>query len=171
MTAHKTLKYFAYGSNMHPLRLRRRTPSCTPLTVAKLTGHVLRFHKRGQDGSGKCNIFATGRALDHVIGVVYTLDVGEKPLLDLAEGLGGGYDEATLQVVAGETEHMVFCYRAQPSYIDDSLRPFAWYKALVLAGSQAHGLPTSYVEQIRAWSAIDDPDPARTARHLRILEF
>ena len=50
-----TLLYFAYGSNLHPERLRERVPSAESLGVARLEAHVLRFHKRGRDGSGKCD--------------------------------------------------------------------------------------------------------------------
>lgn len=36
------LLYFAYGSNLHPLRLQRRTPSARLAGLAVLEGHVLR---------------------------------------------------------------------------------------------------------------------------------
>src|SRR5438128_1900656 len=48
--------YFAYGSNMLTQRLKARVPSASPKTVAVLFDHGLRFHKRSQDGSGKCDI-------------------------------------------------------------------------------------------------------------------
>nr|MDQ2697092.1 gamma-glutamylcyclotransferase [Pseudomonadota bacterium] len=85
------LKYFAYGSNLHPLRLRERVPSATVLGVAELAGWRLRFHKRGQDRSGKCNIIPTGRSGDRVIGVIYAMAAADKDKLDAAEGLGKGY--------------------------------------------------------------------------------
>lgn len=164
-----TLKYFAYGSNMHPLRLRQRVPSCRPLGIAKLGGYTLRFHKRGQDGSGKCNILYTGRGPDQVIGVVYAMEAIEKPRLDRAEGLGKGYEEVTLNILIEDNEQMVFCYQAQPNYIDDTLKPFSWYKELVLGGSRAHRLPEAYVRQLELLEALPDADRARTAMHLRIL--
>ena len=49
------IKYFAYGSNLHPQRFQERVPSGKFLALAALTRHTLLFHKRGQDGSSKCN--------------------------------------------------------------------------------------------------------------------
>ena len=57
------LLYFAYGSNLHPTRLGDRAPSVELVGTAVLEGHALRFHKRGADGSGKCNALATGSRL------------------------------------------------------------------------------------------------------------
>lgn len=50
------MRYFAYGSNLCVRRLRRRVPSARALGPARLDGWTLRWHKRGEDGSGKCSI-------------------------------------------------------------------------------------------------------------------
>jgi hypothetical protein len=49
------MQYFAYGSNMSLRRLRTRVPSAVKLGNATLFGHQLKFHKRSQDGSAKCD--------------------------------------------------------------------------------------------------------------------
>src|SRR5215472_14345628 len=85
--------YFAYGSNMDTTRLRYRAPSCRFHFVARLQNFQLRFHKRSNDGSGKCNAFYTGTPSDTVFGAVYEISLEEKPTLDRAEGLGRGYNE------------------------------------------------------------------------------
>lgn len=165
------LHYFAYGSNLHPLRLRQRVPTARVLGVAELTGHVLRFHKRGQDGSAKCDAFATGRREDRLIGVVYTMAAAEKPLLDRVEGLGRGYDQAVVEVVCAGSACEAFFYRADPAHIDPSLKPFDWYKGLVLAGSRHHRLPDDYVRAIESIEAVADLDAGRAELHRRLLEL
>ena len=67
----RSFLYFAYGSNLHPARLAARTPSCHALGRAVLARHVLRFHKRGRDGSAKCDAWFTGDPTDRLYGVVY----------------------------------------------------------------------------------------------------
>lgn len=165
----RELKYFAYGSNMHPYRLWQRVPSSAPIETVELIGHVLRFHKRSPDGSGKCNIFRTGLESDRVIGMLYRIDPGERESLDRAEGLGSGYFHAELSVSGRTGSHLAFAYVADPRFIDDALKPYSWYKALVLSGARTHGLPLEYVSAIERHEAIDDPDDARHREHLRIL--
>lgn len=163
------LKYFAYGSNMHPFRLWQRVPSSVVLETVELTGHVLRFHKRSPDGSGKCNILRTERQGDRVIGILYRIDASERHLLDHAEGLGKGYFHAEVSVTGAAGEHHAFAYVADPRYIDDSLKPYSWYKALVVRGALTHGLPADYVSTLERHEAIEDPDAARHHEHLHIL--
>ena len=157
--------YFAYGSNMATARLRQRTPSCRPIGIATLPGHALRFHKRNADGSGKCDALKTGPG-DSVVGVLFTLDPAELVGLDAAEGVGNGYtrDRVTVVDAAGQ-QHLAVTYRAMPGHIDDSLRPYGWYKAFVVSGAREHGLPAEYVARfIVAVEAIDDPDSTRDRR-------
>lgn len=165
----QTLDYFAYGSNMHLRRLSERTPSCVPLAVAELPGHRLRFHKLSPDGSGKCNIFFTGRQTDRVFGVLYRLDIDEKPLLDAAEGVSHGYNADQVQVRIGDSRRRVHTYFADPDYIDEALRPYGWYKELVVSGARMHKLPSAYVAGLERQDALDDPDNSRAERHWRII--
>ena len=51
---------FAYGSNMLTARLRERVSSAAAVGIGRLPGHVLKWHKRSRDGSGKCDIESTG---------------------------------------------------------------------------------------------------------------
>ena len=83
------MKYFAYGSNMSLLRLRERVPSAERLGVFKLEQHVLRFHKIGIDGSGKCDAFLTEDPNASVIGALFEIDkeAGIKDAKELASEL------------------------------------------------------------------------------------
>lgn len=164
------LVYFAYGSNMSTARLRKRMPSCKPLGIATLPGHALRFHKRSTDESGKCNAFASGTD-NSVIEVLFSFDPAERAKLDEAEGVGSGYEHAMITVVNDKgRRRKVLAYLATPSYIDDSLKPYGWYKDFVLAGGREHGLPPEYIaECIQSVEAVEDPNKMRDQRQRATL--
>ena len=150
--------YFAYGSNMPTERFRDRVPSCKFITVAVLKSHILRFHKRSRkDGSGKCNAYYTGTESDEVIGVVFDIEPTERAALDIVEGLGRGYHEKTVCVETTDGVIRAFMYEADNTAIDDALKPFTWYKKLVVQGAREHGLPEDYIQQIEAVPADGDP--------------
>ena len=162
--------YFAYGSNMSTARLRERMPSCKALGIASLPGHALHFHKRSTDKSGKCNAFASGNE-NIVIGVLYSFDPAERAKLDDAEGVGNGYEHAMVTVINQKgRRRQVLTYLATPDYIDDSLKPYSWYKEFVLAGSREHGLPPAYIaEYIQSVEAIEDPNKVRDKKQRALL--
>ena len=155
--------YFAYGSNMSFRRLKKRVPSAAVTGVFSLAGYVLRFHKKGKDGSAKGDAFFTGKSTDSVLGVLYTIDCSEKRLLDEIEGLGNGYEEkeAELQGENGLLMTGVFYYA---SNINRALRPFSWYVHHVLQGARTAGLPFSYVKEIERVEIIEDEDRKRDFR-------
>jgi hypothetical protein len=165
-----TRLYFAYGSNLHPLRLGARAPSARLVGRAALPGHALRFNKLGADGSGKCNAVATGRPRDEVLGVVYALAEAEVAELDRAEGEGLGYARARLEVRGDQGWLPVFTYLALPAAVAEDRPPFHWYKALVLCGAELHGFPAHYLRTIAGIASVVDPDPERAARCHALLE-
>jgi gamma-glutamylcyclotransferase (GGCT)/AIG2-like uncharacterized protein YtfP len=160
------MKYFAYGSNMLTRRLRKRVPSCRFSAVAVLRLYKLMFHKISNDGSGKCNAFYTGLQQDEVLGVVFEIDSEEKSELDKAEP---GYVAKCVKVHCGDVTIEAITYVADTSSIDDSLRPYTWYKDLVLAGANEHNLPKAYIEQIRRTPADTEPDRSRDQKNRRII--
>lgn len=164
------LIYFAYGSNMSTARLRERIPSCKSLGTAILPGHELRFHKRSTDKSGKCNAFASGND-NSVIGVLFSFDPAERAKLDKAEGVGSGYEHAMVTVINDKgRRRKVITYLATPEYIDDSLKPYGWYKDFVLAGGREHGLPSEYIAKyIQSVEAIEDPNKTRDKKQRATL--
>ena len=160
------LNYFAYGSNMLTARLRERVASARPLGVARLRGHVLVWNKRGRDGSGKCSVIASGRDEDLVWGVLFELEDREKSALDRVEGLGCGYDEGTVEVMCNGVTVQALTYLATDT--DDSLRPYDWYKELVVAGAREHRLTHEYIALLESAESIPDSDRerARSNQHL-----
>lgn len=155
--------YAAYGSNLHPVRLSCRLPASRFLGTAIVAGKRLCFHKRSIDKSAKCNIVA-GSGSIHV--AVYELDQQERALLDQIEGVGSGYSVETVEALGfGDC----FTYVAATSHIDNGIRPYSWYKDLVLAGCEALELPVDYVAMIRNIAAVDDPDKERHASNMQIV--
>ena len=142
---------FAYGSNMSKRRLLQRTPSARTIGIGQLVGYRLVCRMRGSDGSAKCDLHETGHAEDIAWGVLYEIAMAEKPLLDQAEGLGRAYEYKTLRVQVGEQHVEAGAYIALE--VDDTLLPYDWYLAFVLAGAEEHGLPGQLRE--RAEGAFD----------------
>ncbi len=140
------------------------------LGVATLPDHVLRFHKRSTDNSGKCNAFASGNG-NSVIGVLFSFDPAERAKLDEAEGVGSGYESALVTVINDKgRRRKVLMYLATSDYIDDSLKPYSWYKDFVLAGAAEHGLPSQYIaEFIQSVDAIEDSNTTRDKKQRATL--
>ncbi len=158
------MRYLAYGSNLHPTRLRERVASAELLGTARLQGWQLRVHKRGQDGSAKCNVVLGPDAV-HV--AVFEMAAGDKPTLDRVEGLNRGYRERWLCLPDYQE---CFFYQASDGYVDDRLLPFTWYKQLVLLGCERHGFPRNYVDDIRAMPDRMDRDQQRHAKNMAMVE-
>jgi hypothetical protein len=141
-------------------RLRARVPSCVPVSIARLGGYQLRFHKRSKDGSAKCDSFHTGAVADEVWGVIFNILQTQKAKLDSAEGLGAGYNDQEVEVVTTAGEKVkVRTYLADASAITEGLPPYTWYKAYVLKGALEYGLPREYISRfIEPVSAVQDPN-------------
>ena len=151
----KPVPYAAYGSNLHPLRLRARTPSAQLAGTAYLPDWSLRFHKLSIDASGKCSI---SKGSSGVYVAVYRMNAADKRALDRIEGVGNGYVDARIEVPGfGECA----TYIAADSRVDETLQPYDWYRELVLLGCEALGLPLDYARRIESVAAMPDPDSDR----------
>jgi hypothetical protein len=159
------LYYFAYGSNLHPVRLTARVSSANLLGTTRLAGHRLVFHKRGSDDSGKCTLQHTGSEADSVFGAIYKMAREHKILLDRIEGIGCGYSEHQVRVRHHEQEYDCFTYLAQPSHLVDNLLPYHWYKELVVIGAQYLQFPDTYIASIEMVDSVDDPVSERNKEH------
>lgn len=160
--------YFAYGSNMSLARLRGRVSSAERLGCFSLSEHVLRFHKSSKDGSGKCDAYFTSNTDDAIYGVVFKIDPLEKSALDKAEGLGLGYDEKEVTVVANDgTSLSAITYYA--TNFDESLKPYSWYVNHVLIGAREASLPAAYIDtKIATIEMVEDSDRKRDAKQRAI---
>jgi hypothetical protein len=164
-----TCVYFAYGSNLHPVRLGRRCPSATLLGTGVLPGWELTFHKRGRDGSAKGDASWTGHPGDRLRVAAFELSTADKARLDAVEGLGRGYREGVVRVRVAGVERTGSLYVAEAGAVDETLRPFTWYRAMVVAGAEYHGFPEPYLDRLRAVSPAPDPDVRRSAEQWPLL--
>lgn len=162
------MKYFAYGSNMSEARLRGRVSSAITMGAFVLEKHELRFHKISyKDGSAKCDAYLTGSGDDFIMGVLFDFEASEKADLDRCEGLGNGYSEKDISIVGSDgVAETAFTYYA--TAIDESLKPFCWYKHHVLVGAESANLPSEYILRIQAIDTDEDLDEQRKATELAI---
>ena len=141
-------------------RLTERVGSALPFSNAWIRGYEVRFRKISFDDSGKADLVETGDLEDIVHGVVYQFDPAEWHALDKHEGATGnnpGYDRVPIQVHTDLSNRDVTTYLARRGRIDESLKPYTWYRDLILCGAEQHGLPEDYRRKIE--SIVDIPDP------------
>ncbi len=116
------------------------------------------------DESGKCSL---RRGSDGVHFAIFEMSAADKLALDEIEGVGNGYDEISLKIPGfGDC----FSYIAHRTFVDDTLVPYDWYKALVLAGARHHNFPDDYICRIEAVPALRDPDTERHASQWALAE-
>lgn len=144
--------YFAFGSNMSSVRLRKRLPDAHSRGRGCLPGWRFVCNKSGLDGSAKANLRRDPAGT--VWGVVYELPRTDLERLDAIEG---GYDRIEVDVLRDDGRPVRCQSYASPRLTADP-RPFDWYKALIVVGAKEHGLPTDYVAMLEA---LDDR-PAAT---------
>lgn len=162
------IHYLAYGSNLHPVRLTERVSSANLVGVVELGEHRLTFHKKSDDASSKCNLFHTGCGSDSAYGAIYAIDPAHKGVLDRFEGKGYGYTDARMKLRHQGRQYHCFTYIAQQSHIVDHLKPYHWYKKLVVLGARYLQFPDPYVLSIESVQSVADPDTQR-AREKKIL--
>jgi gamma-glutamylcyclotransferase len=161
-----SVNYFAYGSNLLGARLAARVPIGAEHGVLRLTGWSLRWHKRGRDGSAKCDLVETGRDDDVAWGFIYQLNRAAASELDRIEGVGSGYAVRELAIADRFSARL---YVAEAAYIDPARLPYAWYRDLVVAGARSRGFPEDYVAALARVPAHEDPDLDRARRHQALL--
>jgi gamma-glutamylcyclotransferase len=158
---------FAYGSNMLTARMQERAPLSKAVTIGQLVGFELCWNKRSRDGSGKCSITETGHPKDVVWGVAYEMGVGDKASLDRAEGLGQGYGERVVKIFTQAGRLSTLTYYA--TSIAPGIRPYDWYRDLVIAGAREHELPKEYLRMLEKVATVTDSEIDRAAQNSRLL--
>ena len=144
-----------------------RAPAAIRLTTGYLPRWRIACNKIGKDESGKGNIEYSNVSSDRVYGVVYEISPSDQRILDEAESLGVGYDAVnfTITTPSGDMRAMTYVARLK----DDALRPFAWYRALLIGGAIENQLPRDYIDCLRQIKPCEDPDQQRHARFMRLL--
>jgi gamma-glutamylcyclotransferase len=144
-------------------RMKERAPSARKINVGHLTGYRLDWNKRSK-GSGECSVTETGQPQDVVWGVSYEISSQDKPSLDLVEGSGYGQRVVRIETQTGHGTAVLY----YATSIDPGLKPYDWYRDLVVAGAREHKLPEEYIRTLEGVATITDTDKDRStkARHL-----
>lgn len=161
--------YFAYGSNLHPQRIKERVSSAQLKGVSSVSNYRFAFHKVGIDGSSKGGLIETGCNKDTVHGAIYEIRKEHKSILDEFESLNKGYVDHNISVEFEGENLSCFTYVAQKEYINESLKPYHWYKNLVSIGAVYLDFPTWYVDMIESVESIEDKDSDRRLEHESLI--
>lgn len=168
------MKVFCYGSNMSSKRLKTedRCPGAKFLCTAFIEQYVFKFNKKSTlgIGSGKGNIIFTGNSADIVWGIIFEIPEKEEKALDEAEGLGkGGYEKQSITVKNKNEDIDVIVYIAINSdYVDDTEKPFDWYKNHCIKGAIEFDLSTDYVKFLESFESKKDKNTKRSEEEYSI---
>ena len=163
----ETFKYFAYGSNMLTERLTDRCPTAEAIGIAVAVGYDLKFSKLSCDTSGKATLDKVAQPRRRTHGVVFKIRNCCLRALDKAEGKGKGYnrcDKFSITLLPDGKQTQVTTYIASACAVDDKLKPYDWYLALVIQGAIQHKLPKAYIASLREFASIPDPNQKRKTR-------
>lgn len=163
------MHYLAYGSNLHPLRLTERVPNACLVGTTELRGYKLAFHKLSVDGSAKCTLHCTNDSDDIAYAAVYSVPENEIAMLDAIEGVGKGYDKVHFGIEIDTVPLDIFTYIVSTTHLVFDLRPYDWYKRLVLAGARYHDFPAAYIDIIAAVPREKDTDTRRRTANESLL--
>ena len=151
--------YFAYGSNMNPVRLvdDRLKPKGVAMGLrigGRLDGWRLTFDKvaRSPKGAGAGNIvLAPGNS---VHGTLNEMPPAGFDVLDVWEGVAGGhYARRVVAVVRADTGEAIEAVTYVALLVGKGLRPTRDYLGHLLAGRDL--LPADYWETLRATPTLD----------------
>lgn len=148
--------YFAYGANMAATALQARGVKAHSGEPALLPGFALRF---GLPGIPMLEpAFATIVEADdsEVHGVLFSLGADDLLQLDACEDCPRSYRRISVTVVRASGSTAV-AHTYQSTVFESGLRPSARYRDLIVRGASEAGLPSSWVEWIRA----HEPDGIR----------
>jgi len=147
------MKYFAYGSNMDPDRMKKRKVNFFSRQHAMLKNYSLQFNKMAftNPKEGKGNIVDGD---DFVEGALYEINPLDRDKLDKAEGYPIEYDRINVVVrLDDKTEIEAFTYIAQPNKVRSGLKPTREYLRHYLAAEDI--LSKEYYQKLKSWPTLD----------------
>lgn len=147
-------RYFAYGSNMNPERVRERGLEVVQVAAAHLDGVRLTFDKCSAEHPGAghaCLAFAAG---ERVEGVLYWL-AGDDDIarMDRFERTPVNYSREAVVVSTAQGAVTAWTYHANPAVRQPGLRPPRAYLAHLLAGRMY--LSDAYYRTLAAWPCLE----------------
>ncbi len=148
------MRYFAYGSNMDPRRMKKRGVEFTSREWACLKGWRLEFNKEASSGPGVgyANIVEDKDGV--VEGILYEITEEGLYKLDDYEVCPDHYARIQVGVVLKSGEGVeANTYVAQPDWVSEGLKPTRDYIQHLLAGCDL--LSHEYCERLRNWELLD----------------
>jgi len=71
------IHYLAYGSNLHPVRLRERVPSAEFIGLVLVENSRIEFSKKSKDGSGKATLEICSEIEGATYGALFEIAISE----------------------------------------------------------------------------------------------
>lgn len=169
----KSILHFAYGADMNPQQIAERCSRAKVLAVARLPDHALSFHGHSETWDGGEEALVPRRGQD-LYGVVYQLSVSDADRLDAAQGVRlngtGGYFHFPADVIGLDGTHWSVVLHKK-DVVREFRSPSHDYLDFIVAGAEHHGLPATYIDQLR-WietRAARYQVPRRALEQFRIL--
>jgi hypothetical protein len=138
-----TILYFAFASNMDTAQMAERCDGAEFLGIATLAGHRFAVGRRGY-----ATVAAASGASVH--GVLWGLLPRHEAALDVYEGIRHGLYRKVWQRVrtaAGEERDALVYVAGDPA----PGKAVPGYMEKVVAAAERHGLPASYVAELKGW--------------------
>ncbi|MGA0839697.1 MAG: gamma-glutamylcyclotransferase family protein [Pseudomonadales bacterium] len=147
-------RYFAYGSNMNPSRVRERGLVFRQVEGARLHDFALGFGKQSRDHAGSGHAHVERAPGNLVEGVLYLL---ESPLeiwkMDPFERAPINYSREVVMVETLGGRVPAWTYFANPAVMASNLHPRRDYLAHLLAGRPY--LSPSYYARLSSWPCVE----------------
>jgi gamma-glutamylcyclotransferase (GGCT)/AIG2-like uncharacterized protein YtfP len=141
--------YFAYGSNMAMKTMESKCSQVSVVGPARVDGYRLAFNRRSvRTGTGVANIVPEPQSV--VWGVLYGVSEHCLKALNRKEGYPWAYDRLWLYVMleSGETRRALTYVVAEPEMKE--VKPSGEYIRAILSAATEQGLPSAYVQSLRA---------------------
>ena len=148
------MKYFAYGSNMDPDRMKQRGINFSKREHAILEGWKLLFNKIASrnPNEGYANIERGEGSI--VEGILYEIQGSDVEKLDKYEGYPNHYERLNVRVrLDNGKEVEAITYVANPNKVREGLRPSREYLMHLLRGCDL--LSIEYCRRLRQWETLD----------------
>jgi len=148
------MKYFAYGSNMDPNRMKERGINFSKREHAILEGWKLEFNKVSfkNPKEGYANIVMNENSV--VEGVLYEIPDSDLKTLDRYEGYPSHYGRIKIIVIMNNGEKVeAVTYVAKPDKVKDGLKPSREYLSHLLKGCDL--LSEEYCNKLRRLERLD----------------
>jgi len=148
------MKYFAYGSNMDPERMKGRKVNFSKRQRATLKGWRLEFNKKASQNlkEGYANIVPCEEYI--VEGVLYEIQNEDLENLDSYEGYPNHYSRIEVKVILdNDQEVSAITYIAQANKVKTGLKPSREYLEHLLKGYDV--LSEDYCKRLGEWKTVD----------------